>query len=426
MKKSKFSIKFFAANKRMKLFSSGESSYLIPNAKVYGKDIENILRKNNVKSSHNSLTREVITYLHQPVDIHLENLENGDFYNSVQKVVFNLLLRNKSSLTSELSEILGRSNFLNDREAGFCRLRNVVAEILVEFYYVYIFGSKPKDSEVEILSDNIKDYISSFGFLSLPNVKKRKRCYDLIMSKCNDEFIRELDLHEEKPLTREELAKVIMGVFFVTGVLQISELVSKCVVEMACSNVNITEKLNKNKNYLKNAIFEALRIHPLFGITNRVISRDYVSNDDIIRAGVNVLFDFKSHHMQGFIEPEKFSPERWDVLDENKECFIPFGAGPRKCPAKNISLQVSELILSELLRKFEFHSSICNDSFSTSGALVYYTSHSRNSMLNKIKVKLSMPVIYVIDRSEVVLNSIKSIINTRKVEGILRGVYKSK
>ncbi|CAK9884162.1 MAG: Epi-isozizaene 5-monooxygenase/(E)-beta-farnesene synthase [Candidatus Erwinia impunctatus] len=424
MKKNKFSLKHYAAKKRMKLFSLGEKSYLIPNNNLHGKDIEIILRKYNVKTSPNSLTREVITYLHQPVDIHIENLEDGEFYNSVQKVVFTLLLKNKDTLSLKLNELLEVNTFLNDRKAGFCRLRDVVAKILVEFYYVYLFGSKPESSEVEIFYDNIKDYISAFGFLTLPDTKKRTRCYDLILSKCNDGFIGVLNLDEKKPLTREEIAKVIMGVFFVTGVLQISELVSKCVVELACSNIDICEKINKDNSFLKKSIAEALRVHPLFGITNRIIPRDHVLNDNVIKAGTNVLFDFKSHQMHGFIEPEKFLPERWDVLNENKECFTPFGAGPRKCPAKNISLQVSELILSELLKRFEFHSSICNDSFSTSGALVYYSSYSKMSMLKGFKVNISLPVIYALDRTEVVYNSIRSIYNTRKVEGILRVGYR--
>ena len=60
-----------------------------------------------------------------------------------------------------------------------------------------------------------------------------------------------------------------------------------------------------------------------------------------------------------FADASRFDPERWLARDESSphdpRAFLPFGAGPRLCPGRNIALTQIRTVLAMLVRNFDIH-----------------------------------------------------------------------
>ena len=62
---------------------------------------------------------------------------------------------------------------------------------------------------------------------------------------------------------------------------------------------------------------------------------------------------------EAFEEPEKYIPERWLTEDKQKlermmKSHMPFSVGPRACIGRNIAYFEQLLVISTLVRKFDF------------------------------------------------------------------------
>ncbi len=106
-------------------------------------------------------------------------------------------------------------------------------------------------------------------------------------------------------------------------------------------------------------IQEALRIYPPFWMVDRMaISDDRVGDLAIPRGSTVVVFIYGVHHSpQYWPNPESFDPERFSKPNEKLHkpfTHLPFGAGPRGCIGGNYATLQILLILSVLLRKYDF------------------------------------------------------------------------
>lgn len=62
------------------------------------------------------------------------------------------------------------------------------------------------------------------------------------------------------------------------------------------------------------------------------------------------------HDPKHFPQPEKFKPERFSEEDQNQmnpDAFVPFGIGPRVCPAQRFVFMTTKAFLYELILNFE-------------------------------------------------------------------------
>ncbi|KAJ4330854.1 hypothetical protein N0V95_009987 [Ascochyta clinopodiicola] len=116
--------------------------------------------------------------------------------------------------------------------------------------------------------------------------------------------------------------------------------------------------------YLQAVIMEALRVHPAVGAPMirvvgpqglHIAGQFFPSGTEI---GVNA---WVVHNNKSIFGPDAhvFRPERW--LTENKEertvldrNFLAFGAGPRTCIGRNISLLEMSKVIPQIVRKFDF------------------------------------------------------------------------
>jgi cytochrome P450 len=106
-------------------------------------------------------------------------------------------------------------------------------------------------------------------------------------------------------------------------------------------------------------ILEALRLYPPFWMVDRMALADDCAGDVAIpRGSTVVVFIYGVHHSPQYWEnPETFDPERFTKAKEKLHtpfAHLPFGAGPRGCIGGNYAMLQILMILSVLLRKYDF------------------------------------------------------------------------
>ncbi len=107
-------------------------------------------------------------------------------------------------------------------------------------------------------------------------------------------------------------------------------------------------------------ISEALRLYPPFWMVDRMALADDRAGDlDIPKGSTVVVFIYGTHHSPQYWEqPETFDPERFAKAKEKLQTpfsHLPFGAGPRGCIGGNYAMLQMLMILSVLLRKYDFN-----------------------------------------------------------------------
>jgi cytochrome P450 len=106
-------------------------------------------------------------------------------------------------------------------------------------------------------------------------------------------------------------------------------------------------------------INEALRLYPPFWMVDRMALADDRAGDlDIPRGSTIVVFIYGAHHSPQYWEnPESFDQERFTKVKEKLHrpfAYLPFGSGPRGCIGGNYAMLQILMIVSVLLRKYDF------------------------------------------------------------------------
>lgn len=104
---------------------------------------------------------------------------------------------------------------------------------------------------------------------------------------------------------------------------------------------------------------EGLRLYPPFWMVDRMaLADDRAGALDIPRGSTVVVFIYGVHHSPRYWKnPERFDPERFTKANEklHRPCaWLPFGAGPRGCIGGNYAMLQIFMILSALLKKYDF------------------------------------------------------------------------
>jgi cytochrome P450 len=106
-------------------------------------------------------------------------------------------------------------------------------------------------------------------------------------------------------------------------------------------------------------IQEALRLYPPFWMIDRMaVADDRVGDIAIPKGSTVIVFVYGAHHAPRYWEnPESFAPERFvKANDKLRTPFthIPFGGGPRGCIGGHYAMLQILMILSDLLRRYDF------------------------------------------------------------------------
>jgi cytochrome P450 len=111
--------------------------------------------------------------------------------------------------------------------------------------------------------------------------------------------------------------------------------------------------------FVTQVIQEALRLYPPFWMIDRMAVADDRAGDVAIPRGSTVIvFVYGAHHAPKYWQnPENFDPERFTKANEKLQppfTYLPFGGGPRGCIGGNYAMLQILMILSVLLRRYDF------------------------------------------------------------------------
>ncbi len=106
-------------------------------------------------------------------------------------------------------------------------------------------------------------------------------------------------------------------------------------------------------------ICEALRLYPPFWMVDRMaVADDRVGDVAIPRGSMVIVYVYGAHHAPRYwLNPEDFDPQRFTKANDKLRVactYLPFGAGPRGCIGGNYAMLQILMILSDLLRKYDF------------------------------------------------------------------------
>ena len=106
-------------------------------------------------------------------------------------------------------------------------------------------------------------------------------------------------------------------------------------------------------------IQEALRLYPPFWMIDRMaVADDRVGDIAIPRGSMVIVYVYGAHHApRHWQNPETFDTERFTKANEKLRTpftYLPFGGGPRGCIGGNYAMLQILMILSKLLRTYDF------------------------------------------------------------------------
>jgi cytochrome P450 len=111
--------------------------------------------------------------------------------------------------------------------------------------------------------------------------------------------------------------------------------------------------------YTTQVMMEGLRLYPPFWMIDRMaVADDRVGDIEIPRGSTVIVYVYGAHHASRYWEnPESFDPERFTSANNKLRMpftHLPFGGGPRGCIGGNYAMLQILMILSVLLRKYDF------------------------------------------------------------------------
>ena len=106
-------------------------------------------------------------------------------------------------------------------------------------------------------------------------------------------------------------------------------------------------------------ICEGLRLYPPFWMIDRMaVADDRVGDLEIPRGSTVIVYVYGAHHAPRYWQnPENFDTDRFTKANDKlrtPSTFLPFGGGPRGCIGGNYAMLQILMILSDLLRKYDF------------------------------------------------------------------------
>jgi cytochrome P450 len=111
--------------------------------------------------------------------------------------------------------------------------------------------------------------------------------------------------------------------------------------------------------YTMQVIHETLRLYPPFWMIDRMaVEDDRVGDIAIPRGSMVIVYVYGAHHApRSWEAPEAFDERRFVKANEKLRTpftFLPFGGGPRICIGNHYAMLQILMILSHVLRKYDF------------------------------------------------------------------------
>jgi cytochrome P450 len=113
----------------------------------------------------------------------------------------------------------------------------------------------------------------------------------------------------------------------------------------------------QQQTLIRRVLLETMRLYPPAWVVDRVsLQEDSVMDYTLPKGTLWVIYIRGMHRNPVYWpNPEIFDPERWMDEDLHREGYMPFGSGPRLCIGEHFALMEMQLILSAILKKWNFN-----------------------------------------------------------------------
>ncbi|XP_045479750.1 cytochrome P450 4d8-like [Harmonia axyridis] len=108
---------------------------------------------------------------------------------------------------------------------------------------------------------------------------------------------------------------------------------------------------------LDSVIKETMRLYPPVPVYTRLVTKEFVFDGKLIPEGITIIhFAYGTHRNPKYYDnPDTFDPYRFeDPKNLTIGSYLPFSTGPRNCIGQKFANNEMKVILSKLIRTFEF------------------------------------------------------------------------
>ncbi|MGW7313781.1 cytochrome P450 [Streptomyces sp. NPDC054865] len=353
----------------------------IPDQHIHGPLLETLFADECASHRGQTHARRSIRYFHRPADEHQENIDpDHPRYAELAKATAHALRMPRAEIIATAractQQVLDEA-----RRAGTTnrtlRLMNLAVPISARLMFQLAFNTAPTREQAALIGRCATDSMrNSKGLRHAGAIPARLELLDLLRalvsarSGCPEIF------GSDSALDTTARAKHLQGVFFNTGVIQLSEAVCHTLIEASRHPHVVARIVAGDVPYTDHVLSETLRLYPLHATIQRITADDIaLSATETIPSGTQLLFDIGRHQRMGHPEPDTFVPERWEGHSRADGGFVGFGLGRRKCPAERFSRTAAAVIVRELLSSYAVHAPIRHTRGLEGGGLCCLTPH---------------------------------------------------
>jgi len=116
------------------------------------------------------------------------------------------------------------------------------------------------------------------------------------------------------------------------------------------------KEVKKLFHYSENILKESLRKWSVVPVLTRVSAFDQQLGTYFIPKDAKLMIPVCYQHTRDdyWEEPQKFDPDRFDKKITDRYAYLPFLQGPRDCVGQHFALLEGKIVLSLLIKRFEF------------------------------------------------------------------------
>ncbi|MCX5387439.1 cytochrome P450 [Streptomyces sp. NBC_00083] len=357
----------------------------LPDHDIHGNLLEALFAHESASHRGRTHARRAILYFHRPADEHQENIDTDHpRYAESSRATYRAL-----AVPREDVDAMARRSVrlvLDDAwPAGstsrVLRLMDLAVPMSARLMFELAFKSTPTREQIALICRSARDSMrSSKGLRHARTIEVRLRLLNAVRAEVRDRDGCPEVFGRDSTLDTMSRAKHLQGVFFHTGVIQLSESVCHTVLAASAHPHAVERIIRDDPRYLDDVLTEALRLYPLHATIQRLVVDDIPLSPTVtVPRGTQLLFDIGRHQRMGHPEADAFMPERWQQRDRPGTGFVGFGQGRRKCPAERFARTAAAAIVRELLTIYAVYAPVRHTRALEGGGLCCLTVRGRRA-----------------------------------------------
>lgn len=298
---------------------------------------------------YNVPARKLLLHLHYPNNEHQELVNLSEKYLACRQITDFVLGELQKSVNFQ-----SFASFVEKRLFGKDLLEDNYFDLLRSFFFdsffFGIFGTKPSPADIAIYqaSSNFHWCFKGQSIVRKGLRLRALRRVETLLASSKSSIVGEM--RGCQALDDRDIAHHVLGVFFFTGITQLTELISHITLPLAqlMKLPKGLAELHAEPTFSRSIVRETLRLFPLLLTTSRVVTHDVGFANHQLRRGQLVFINFRELQQVGWDSPRAWDPWRWLPSAPNTQqrgLYLPFGLGHRVCPASEFSMMLAQQYL---------------------------------------------------------------------------------